>query len=151
MTESNNGSALPSYSNSIRTTTAAQAYVRVRRVIGLHWRGIVIVLLILVNVIYFSIIFVYYDTMTQRSIRDLPEGEKWVTCLVVNRGNKNKCLNLAEHVVLNQATVMSVLILQSVCPCSSPVQVHRTDLARLDQRNLVPAPPGPLVHGARLD
>ena len=130
MTESNNGSALPSYSNSIRTTTAAQAYVRVRRVIALHWRGIVIVLLILVNVIFFSIIFVYFDTMTQRPIRDLPEGEKWVTCLVMSLGDKNKCLDLAEKVVLSRTTVMAVLIMQSVRfilpphkPCLAPANL----------------------------
>lgn len=113
--QSNNESALPSYSNSVRTATAAHAYRRVRRVVGLHWRGIVIVLLILANVVFFSIIFVYYDTMTQRSLKDIPDGEKWVMCLILNGGDKNKCLKLAENVVLSRATVMVVLILLSVC------------------------------------
>ncbi len=114
VSDSNNGSTLPSYSNSVRTATAAQAYKRVRRVVGLHWRGIVIVLLIIANVVFFSVIFVYYDSMTQRPIREIQGGDKWLLCLILNQGNKNKCLDLAEHVALNLATVMAVLIIQSV-------------------------------------
>lgn len=105
------GSGMPSYSNSIRTMTPRQAYRRIRRVIQLQWRGIVIVLIIIADVIFFAVIFVFLDN-TVESVKTHPEkGLVWAACLVAFNGDKNKCLDKAKDLVVSLPTVTAVLIL----------------------------------------
>lgn len=88
--------------------------------VQLQWRGIAIVVLILADVIFFSIIFVYLDNTTQDSHKNLSKAEPWLFCLILNRGDKNKCLDMAAKLVVTEATVMAVLILMSVCQPEDP-------------------------------
>ncbi|KAH9909317.1 hypothetical protein F4778DRAFT_224187 [Xylariomycetidae sp. FL2044] len=105
------GSGMPSYSNSIRTMTPRQAYRRVRRVIQLQWRGIVIVLIIIADVIFFAIIFVFLDNTVQRIKTDKDLVVPWATCLIRAKGDKHQCLDLADKLVVALPTVTAVLIL----------------------------------------
>jgi hypothetical protein len=112
-------SGLPSYSSragSVKTVTAGQAYRRIRKVIALQWRGTVIVLIIIINVVFLSIIFVQMDNTVTAAMQDLGKAEPWLLCLVINGGNKSACLDKvkASGLVTNEATVMAVLILLSV-------------------------------------
>jgi hypothetical protein len=110
-----NSSGLPSYTNSIRgTISPRQAYRRVRRVIELQWRGIAIVLLIIADVIFFSVIFVFMDNTASSLQKDPTKAESWLFCLIESNGDKNKCLDFASSFRTNQATVMAVLVLLSV-------------------------------------
>ena len=111
---STEGSGLPSYTNSIRTMTPKQAYRRVRRVIQLQWRGIAIVLIIIVDVIFFSVVFVFQDNTVEAIKTNQGLAEPLVLCLVANNGDKNKCLNVATPLVVNMPTVGAVLFLLSV-------------------------------------
>ncbi|XDG07125.1 hypothetical protein ABKA04_006740 [Annulohypoxylon sp. FPYF3050] len=105
------GSGMPSYSNSIRTMTPRQAYRRIRRVVQLQWRGIVIVLIIIADVIFFAVIFVFLDN-TVESVRTDPEKAlPWAACLIAASGDKNKCLDKAKGLVVSLPTVTAVLIL----------------------------------------
>ena len=114
-----NSSGLPSYTNSIRgTISPRQAYRRVRRVIELQWRGIAIVLLIIADVIFFAVVFVFMDDLETNILKDPTKGLKWLECLIESQGDKNACLSLAGKLVVNEATVMAVLILLSVSPPS---------------------------------
>ncbi|OAA73239.1 GPCR, family 2-like protein [Cordyceps fumosorosea ARSEF 2679] len=108
---STEGSGLPTYSNSIRTMTPRQAYRRVKRVIALQWRGIAIVLIIVADVIFFSVVFVFQDNVVQSVTRDPKVAESWVLCLIGSSGDKNKCLKEAGKFVVNEATVAAVLLL----------------------------------------
>ncbi|GAB1310080.1 Frizzled/smoothened-like sans CRD protein B [Madurella fahalii] len=108
---STEGSNLPSYTNSIRTMTPKQAYRRVRRVIALQWRGIAIVLIIIADVIFFSVVFVFQDNTVEQVKHDQSIAMPWVTCLYFSRGDKNACLEEAKPLVVNQATVGAVLFL----------------------------------------
>ncbi|KAL7628707.1 hypothetical protein AAE478_000222 [Parahypoxylon ruwenzoriense] len=105
------GSGMPSYSNSIRTMTPRQAYRRVRRVIQLQWRGIVIVLVIIADVIFFAVIFVFMDNTVESIKKNPDKALAWAACLMAFAGDKNKCLDMAEDLVVNFPTVMAVLIL----------------------------------------
>ncbi|KAJ9142125.1 Frizzled/smoothened-like sans CRD protein B [Pleurostoma richardsiae] len=111
---STEGSNMPSYTNSIRTMTPRQAYRRVRRVIQLQWRGIAIALIIVADVILFSVVFVFQDNTLETVKHDPDKATEWVTCLVLNGGDKNKCLNQASSLVVNMATVGAVLLLLSM-------------------------------------
>jgi hypothetical protein len=107
-------SGLPSYTNSLRTLSPRQAYRRIRRVLELQWRGIAIVILIITDVIFFAVVFVYLDNNEAAVLNDESRAEPWLLCLVESDGDKNKCLDLAGALVVNEATVMAVLILLSV-------------------------------------
>lgn len=111
---STEGSSLPAYTNSVRTVSPRQAYRRVKRVIALQWRGIAIVLIIIADVIFFSVIFVFQDNVVQSVTNDPRVAQDWVTCLIGAGGDKNKCLNYAGSIVVNEATVTAVLLLLGV-------------------------------------
>ncbi|KAL2174673.1 uncharacterized protein P884DRAFT_302249 [Thermothelomyces heterothallicus CBS 202.75] len=108
---STEGSGMPSYTNSIRTMTPKQAYRRVRRVIALQWRGIAIVLIIVADVIFFSIVFVFQDNTVEAVMRDKSLAWDWVSCLVTNGGDKVPCLDEASALAVNMATTGAVLFL----------------------------------------
>ncbi|GAP85933.1 putative frizzled smoothened-like sans CRD protein B [Rosellinia necatrix] len=101
----------PSYTNSIRTMTPRQAYRRVRRVVQLQWRGIVIVLIIIADVIFFAIIFVFLDNTVEDIKTNPDKARPWIICLVQNGGDKNACLDMADELVVSLPTVTAVLIL----------------------------------------
>lgn len=94
--------------------TPRQAYRRVRRVIELQWRGIALVLLIIADVIFFAVVFVFMDTNEIAVAKSSTRAEPWLLCLVANPTNKSACLDLASSLVVNEATVMAVLLLLSV-------------------------------------
>ncbi|KAK8088921.1 hypothetical protein PG997_003882 [Apiospora hydei] len=104
------GSGMPSYTASIRTMTPRQAYRRVRRVIQLQWRGIVIVLIIICDVIFFAVIFVFQDNVVQAA-KTGTRAQAWVECLFQTKGDKAACLPSAKNLVVPLPTVVAVLIL----------------------------------------
>lgn len=108
-------SGLPSYTNSVRgTISPKQAYRRVRRVIELQWRGIAIVLLIIADVVFFAVVFVFMDDTENSIVKNPGRSLPWLACLVKTQGDKNTCLPLASNLVVNEATVTAVLLLLSV-------------------------------------
>ncbi|KAF3015670.1 hypothetical protein E8E14_012807 [Neopestalotiopsis sp. 37M] len=110
---STEGSGLAAYSSSIRTMSPRQAYRRVRRVIALQWRGIVIVLIICADVVFFAVTFVFLDNTVQ-TVKDDPNSDDiqtWAFCLIQSQGDKNKCLKYANDIVVRLPTVIAVLIL----------------------------------------
>ncbi|TEA18620.1 hypothetical protein C8034_v010418 [Colletotrichum sidae] len=109
--ESTEGSSLPTYAQSVRTMTPRQAYRRVRRVISLQWRGIAIVLIIIADVIFFSVVFVFQDNTVQAVHDDQSIAQDWVLCLKSNGGDRTKCYDKAKSIVVNEATITAVLIL----------------------------------------
>ncbi|KAK3354986.1 hypothetical protein B0H65DRAFT_417612 [Neurospora tetraspora] len=111
---STENSNLPSYTNSIRTMTPKQAYRRVRRVIQLQWRGIAIVLIIVTDVVLFSVVFVFQDNTVEAVRRDPSTAVEWTACLMMMAGDKNKCLDKAGPLVVDMPTVGAVLLLLSI-------------------------------------
>ena len=112
-------SGLPTHSSrsgSVKTVTAGQAYRRIKKVIGLQWRGTAIVLIIIVNVVFLSVVFVQMDNTVTAAMHDLAKAEPWLLCLVVNGGDKNPCLDIVKRagLVANEGTVMAALVLLSV-------------------------------------
>ncbi|KAK2060508.1 hypothetical protein LY76DRAFT_411588 [Colletotrichum caudatum] len=105
------GSSLPTYTSSIQTMSPRQAYRRVQRVIQLQWRGIAIVLIIVADVIFFSLVFVFQDNTVQAVQNDQSIAEDWVLCLMGAQGDRTKCYDKAKSLVVNEATITAVLIL----------------------------------------
>ena len=117
---SQTSSDLPSFNGSVRTVTARAAYKRVSKVIALQWRGIVLVLIIITNVVFFSVVFVKMDNAAAAEIQDKSSSMPWLFCLALNQGNKIPCLDKTHTLVMNEATVIAVLFLLSVQSILSP-------------------------------
>ena len=110
---------LPSYASragSVKTVTAGQAYRRIKKVIALQWRGTLIVLIIIVNVVFLAVVFVQMDNTVTAAMQHWGKAEPWLLCLVISGGDKAPCLDKvkAAGLVTNEATLMAVLILLSV-------------------------------------
>ena len=118
----NNASATSSnrasqHGSSIRTATARATYRRIRKVVVLQWRGVMVVILMIVAVVDFSVVFLKLDAMQQQKKADPAEAKAWLSCLLINKGDKNKCLDLTGSVILNEPTILSVLFMVSVGTC----------------------------------
>jgi len=107
-------SNLPSYSGSVRTVSARQAYRRVKKIIELQWRGVAIVLLILANVVFFSVVFVKMDNGLQINKSLVAKATPWLECLAASGGTKDQCVTLAKPLVVREAVVLAVLIVLGV-------------------------------------
>lgn len=112
--KSQNSSSLPSYNGSVRTVTAKQAYRRVQKAIAVQWRGIVVVIIIIVNVAFLAVVFVSMDNTETAVMQNLSRAQPWLSCLIINGGDKNACLYKVQDLATPEATVMAVLILMSV-------------------------------------
>ncbi|KAI4151206.1 MAG: hypothetical protein L6R39_002088 [Caloplaca ligustica] len=114
----NNGSqsstGLPSHNGSIKTVTAKQAYRRVQEAIAVQWRGIVVVIIIIVNVVFLAVVFVSMDNTETAVMQNFGKAQPWLSCLVLNGGDKSACLSKVQGLATPQATVMAVLILMSL-------------------------------------
>jgi hypothetical protein len=108
------GSALPSYQGSVRTQTARVVWRRLQKVLWLQWRGICIVTIILVDVIFFSIVFVWLDGLQSKVNNDFSRVEPWLICLALHPTDKDACLSYVGSWLVNQATVVAVLLLLSL-------------------------------------
>ena len=106
-------SGLPSTkgASSIKTVSARAAYRRVRKVIALQWRGIMVVMILIISIVYFSVIFLKLDNSTVKEAQDPASAQNWLACLVEAKGDKNKCLDQVSSFVVNEAAVMAVLFL----------------------------------------
>lgn len=95
--------------------TARQTFRRVERVIELQWRGAFIVVVIIAEVVFFSIVFVSMDNSSQINEQLLEKAEPWLGCLSETGGDKNKCLSFAKDLVKSEGVVLAVLIVLGVC------------------------------------
>lgn len=118
-TTTTNSSQAPTYSGSIKTLSARQAFRRVKRVIELQWRGASLVVVIIAEVVFFSVVFVSMDNSTQVNQALITKAQPWLTCLVASQGDKNQCLSKAGELVQSEGVVLAVLIILGVSWFSS--------------------------------
>ncbi|WPH01702.1 Hypothetical protein R9X50_00455400 [Acrodontium crateriforme] len=119
------GSGLPSYSGSERTQTARAVYSRLKKVLWLQWRGIFIVTIILVDVVFFSIVFVYLDHLQASIGSNMSRIEPWLACLITNPTDKNQCVNLVSHWLISEPMVVSVLVMLGLAGIETFIFVTR--------------------------
>lgn len=105
------------YANSIRTVTPRQAFRRIQRVIALQWRGIMVVIVIITDVIFFATVFLKFEDTTQATSENTLKALKWLQCILKNDGDKNMCLDVASKMVIPEATAIAVIYLLSVGLC----------------------------------
>ncbi|KAJ5183146.1 hypothetical protein N7492_000762 [Penicillium capsulatum] len=106
------GGSGPSYSSSVRSATARQAYRRVRRVVQLQWRGMALVLIIIANVIFFAVVFIHMDRQVEPTAANLKKATPWLMCLTMR--SKEECTKYASGLGPNEATILAVVYLLSL-------------------------------------
>ncbi|OQE26140.1 hypothetical protein PENFLA_c007G00940 [Penicillium flavigenum] len=112
-TSGSSGANLPSYTASIGTVTARQAYRRVRRVLKLQWRGIALTSIILGNVIFFAVVFINLDNAVAPTAENVKTAGPWLMCLA-ETGHKDLCREYASAIGPNEATLLAVVFLLSL-------------------------------------
>ena len=115
-TATNTSSGLPSYATSHRTQSAKAVWRRVRKVIWLQWRSMLIVVFILVDVVFFSITFIFMDNVVTAvtAKHDISRVEPWLLCLFENGRATDQCFELGQRAIANQGTVIAILFLLAV-------------------------------------
>ncbi|KAJ5665390.1 uncharacterized protein N7477_007838 [Penicillium maclennaniae] len=108
-----NSSGLPTYTSSIRTQTARQAYRRVKRVLQLQWRGVALVVIIIANVIFFAVVFIDLDREIAPTVANMERAEPWLGCLLMG-GTKKECMKYASELGPNEATILAMIYLLSL-------------------------------------
>ena len=71
-------------------------------------------LVIIAEVTFFSVVFVSMDNSTQVNTSLLTKAQPWLTCLVLEGGEKNKCLTYASGLVKSEGVVLAVLVVLGV-------------------------------------
>ncbi|QIW95887.1 hypothetical protein AMS68_001405 [Peltaster fructicola] len=107
----NNSSGLPTYNASLTAQTTRAVFQRLKKVLFLQWRGLGIVSIILVDVIFFAIVFVRVDKLATDALSDFQRTEPWVLCLVAHANNKDACTNLVNAWLVNVETIEAVLFM----------------------------------------
>lgn len=113
-TETQSSAGLPSYTTSVRARSARAVYRRVRKVVWLQWRGITIVVFVLVDVIFFSVVFVYLNAEETHAIDDIETMFPFLICLMKNPTEPTPCHGLGQNLFVGQQTVVAVLMMLSV-------------------------------------
>lgn len=113
-TDTQSSAGFPSYTTSIRNHSARAVYRRVRKVLYLQWRGITIVIFILVDVVFFSIVFIWLNSVTKNATDKVTELYPYILCLMDNSENPAPCFELGQEIAIDQSTVTAVLIMLSV-------------------------------------
>lgn len=101
------------YANSVRTVTPRQALRRIQRVIALQWRGIMVVIVIITDVIFFATVFLKFEDTNEQTPENLIKALMWLQCILKNNGDKNMCLDVAAKMVIPEATAIAVIYLLS--------------------------------------
>lgn len=113
-TETQSSAGLPSYTTSVRARSARAVYRRVRKVLWLQWRGITIVVFVLVDVIFFSVVFIYMNEEETRAIENVDILKPFLRCLLRNPRDPEECNEKGQALFVSQPTVVAVLMMLSV-------------------------------------
>lgn len=113
-TETQSSAGLPSYTTSVRNRSARAIYRRVSKVVWLQWRGITIVVFVLVDVIFFAIVFIWLNSVTTHAVDKVEDIAPYLLCLVGHSNDPDPCFTLGQELAVDQSTVTAVLIMLSI-------------------------------------
>ncbi|KAI9841323.1 MAG: hypothetical protein M1838_003618 [Thelocarpon superellum] len=88
---------------------ARQAYSRVKGLVKMQWRGFVMVLIIITDVIIFCICFLIMDHTSSLSDAEVAASEPWLICLALK--GKDQCYGLTKNIVLPEGTMVFCMVL----------------------------------------
>jgi hypothetical protein len=89
-------------------------YRRLKSVLYLQWRGMLIVTIVLVDVIFFAVVFVYLDKLEESMLHDYTRVLPWVMCLIENQGNRDPCFQYSHKWLISEPTIGAMLLMISL-------------------------------------
>jgi hypothetical protein len=89
-----------------------------------------LILFILVDVAYFTTVFLYLDKAQKNALENPKSVYPWLLCLVANKGNKQPCLEKAQHIFARMPVVVAVLFLLGVSLLRALVRTCSLTLAQ---------------------
>jgi hypothetical protein len=128
-TRSNDSADLPSYNGTTRTTSARAVYQRVKEVLRVQWRSITIVVFLLVDIIFFAVVWIQLDT----SVRLLQQGKvehvlPFLFCLIASPDDRSKCYAAGQAALVNESTSVAILMLLSLTGIQTGLTLCRTSM-----------------------
>ena len=92
------------------------AWRRVHRVMLLQWRSIVLSIMVIVEALYFSTVYVAQQRAAEEDAQPphTAQIEAWALCLITSGGDKNQCLDKAQALGIPERTVVASLFMASV-------------------------------------
>jgi hypothetical protein len=127
-TETQSSAGLPSYTTSMRTRSARAVYRRVRKVLWLQWRGITVVVFILVDVIFFSVVFIWLNALTSHARDNVEELLPFLVCLMKTPTDPSPCFHLGQDLAVNESTVIAILMMLSIAGIQVFVLLSRSSM-----------------------
>lgn len=106
--------SLPMSVMSAKSQRARVIYRRLKSVLYLQWRGMLIVTIVLVDVIFFAVVFVYLDKIEVSVLHDYTRVMPWVICLIENGGNRDQCFKFSHKWLISEPTIGAMLIMISL-------------------------------------
>ena len=85
-----------------------------KRVLWLQWRGLLIVTVMIVDVIFFLVVFLHLDASTVLSSYNIHRATPWVLCLIENPTLPQLCFQDGQEFLVTEGTLNAILILLSV-------------------------------------
>ena len=107
-------SQLPSHTeNGLRSHNARAVWVRLKKVLALQWRSMTIVMILLVDMIHFSVLFLKLDSRLGAGVTTgMEEMQPWLLCVIANPTNKAACTqHMIRWIGISHTTLNSVLIM----------------------------------------
>ncbi|KAF1812145.1 hypothetical protein P152DRAFT_397621 [Eremomyces bilateralis CBS 781.70] len=131
-TETSSSGGLASYSGSAhRNQTARGVYRRVTKVLWLQWRAILMVIFILADVIFLSVVFIYLNDITDHAFTTKRDQlMPWLTCLLISGGRKEECFADAQRFLISQPVVTAILMLLGLAGIQVFLLLSRFSLLR---------------------
>lgn len=69
---------------------------------------------ILVDVIFFSVTFIYLNSVETHAIDNLEKAMPYLLCLIKNPTDPKDCYKMGQSLFVNQSTVIAILMMLSV-------------------------------------
>ncbi|KAI4731707.1 hypothetical protein E4T49_00580 [Aureobasidium sp. EXF-10728] len=120
--------SLPMSVMSAKSQRGRVIYRRLKSVLYLQWRGMLIVTIVLVDVIFFAVVFVYLDKIEESMLHDYTRVLPWVACLIESGGDRDSCFKYSHQWLISEPTIGAMLIMISLLAIELFVLLFRWSL-----------------------
>lgn len=128
---STNSGDLPSYTPSMRTTSARLVWQRVKKIVMIQWRSMAVLVFLLVDIIFFSIVWIELDdAITKIHAGKTDHLMPFLACIIINPSLKDRatCYPLGQEALISERISVSVLLLLALTGLQTGVLMIRTSM-----------------------
>ncbi|KAF2863718.1 hypothetical protein K470DRAFT_254614 [Piedraia hortae CBS 480.64] len=101
---------LSAHMSSSTCSNSRWTYPRVRKQMMMQWRSVALSILVTVETVYFALVFV---AITHQK-RDAEETKEWIRCLIIAKGEKEKCRHLISGLGFGEKLIVSSFYMSAI-------------------------------------